>query len=402
MDGFAVRAADTPGELPVAFRVAAGIAAARPAPDGTRRRASRPAAPCPTAPTRSSRSRSSRTAAIVVDRSGRGERRPARPAARRRRPRRRRRRRAGTRLGAAQIGALAAAGVAKVVCSARPRVAVLATGSELRPPARRSRRGRSTSRTARWSPPLSQRAGAEVDVLPVVADDEEAHREAIAARSRGGRARHLRAASRWASTISSAGSRPSSACEEIFWGVAVKPGKPLSFGVRERDARVRPAGEPGVVARRGARLRRARAPGASGATREPSALRDGRLGDRVSPEPAPGRVRARASASTTARRALLEADRRPGVAHDRRARPSRTRSSTCRAARARSRRRSSSASSRSTSERARRTRRIGPAAAARLRPHRARSARARARRPVPRLQPRRARGAPSRAGDSRR
>src|SRR5581483_7051826 len=38
---------------------------------------------------------------------------------------------AGVRLGAAQLGALAAAGVASVVCAARPRVAVLATGSEL-------------------------------------------------------------------------------------------------------------------------------------------------------------------------------------------------------------------------------------------------------------------------------
>jgi molybdopterin molybdotransferase len=32
MDGFAVRAADTPGELPVAFRVAAGVAPPGPLP----------------------------------------------------------------------------------------------------------------------------------------------------------------------------------------------------------------------------------------------------------------------------------------------------------------------------------------------------------------------------------
>ncbi|MBA3384317.1 MAG: molybdopterin molybdenumtransferase MoeA, partial [Actinobacteria bacterium] len=40
----------------------------------------------------------------------------------------------GSRLGAAQIGALAAAGVPELVCVRRPRVAVLATGSELRTP----------------------------------------------------------------------------------------------------------------------------------------------------------------------------------------------------------------------------------------------------------------------------
>src|SRR2546430_1766885 len=37
----------------------------------------------------------------------------------------------GTRLGAAQVGALAAAGIASVACARRPRAAVLATGTEL-------------------------------------------------------------------------------------------------------------------------------------------------------------------------------------------------------------------------------------------------------------------------------
>ena len=41
---------------------------------------------------------------------------------------------AGTRLGRAQLGALAAAGVAEVACGAVPRAAVLATGTELRRP----------------------------------------------------------------------------------------------------------------------------------------------------------------------------------------------------------------------------------------------------------------------------
>src|SRR5215472_14668045 len=41
---------------------------------------------------------------------------------------------AGTRLGPAQLGALAAAGVAEVTCGSVPRAAVLATGTELRRP----------------------------------------------------------------------------------------------------------------------------------------------------------------------------------------------------------------------------------------------------------------------------
>src|SRR5438128_828258 len=41
---------------------------------------------------------------------------------------------AGVRLGPAQLGALAAAGVAEVVSARRPRAAVLTTGTELRRP----------------------------------------------------------------------------------------------------------------------------------------------------------------------------------------------------------------------------------------------------------------------------
>jgi molybdopterin molybdotransferase len=40
----------------------------------------------------------------------------------------------GTMLGAAQVGALAAAGISEVRCAKRPRVGILVTGSELRPP----------------------------------------------------------------------------------------------------------------------------------------------------------------------------------------------------------------------------------------------------------------------------
>src|SRR5207249_1525945 len=45
--------------------------------------------------------------------------------------------RGGTRLVPAHVGALAAAGVARVVCTRRPRVAVLSTGTELRAPGER-------------------------------------------------------------------------------------------------------------------------------------------------------------------------------------------------------------------------------------------------------------------------
>ena len=93
------------------------------------------------------------------------------------------------------------------------------------------------------------RFGAEVDVLPVVADDEEAHRAAL---ERGLDADVL---------VTSGGVsmgphdlvrrvEAELGVEELFWGVAVKPGKPLSFGVRDVDARLRASREPRVLARR--------------------------------------------------------------------------------------------------------------------------------------------------------
>ena len=54
----------------------------------------------------------------------------------------------GARLGAAQVGSLAAAGIAEVQCAKRPRVGILVTGSELRKPGTSSGPARSTSRTA--------------------------------------------------------------------------------------------------------------------------------------------------------------------------------------------------------------------------------------------------------------
>ena len=61
----------------------------------------------------------------------------------------------GARIGAAQIGALAAAGVAEVAVARRPRVVVLSTGTE-RAWASRSARARSTSRMRRCSPRRSR------------------------------------------------------------------------------------------------------------------------------------------------------------------------------------------------------------------------------------------------------
>jgi molybdopterin molybdotransferase len=138
---------------------------------------------------------------------------------------------AGTRLGAAQIGALAAAGIAEVRCSIRPRVAILATGSELRPPGEPLAPGQIYESNRTMIAAALASSGAAIEVLPVVEDDADAHRAAIA---RGLDADVLVTSGGVSMGPHDLVRRVAAelGVEEIFWGVAVKPGKPLSFGVR--------------------------------------------------------------------------------------------------------------------------------------------------------------------------
>ncbi len=140
---------------------------------------------------------------------------------------------AGARIAAAQVGALAAAGLAHVRCGGRPRVAVLATGTELRRPGEPLGPGEVYEANAALLEVSLVSAGADIERLPAVADDDESHRTAI---ERGLEADVL---------VTSGGVsvgphdlvrrvEASLGVEELFWGVAVKPGKPLAFGVRGR------------------------------------------------------------------------------------------------------------------------------------------------------------------------
>jgi len=139
----------------------------------------------------------------------------------------------GTRLGPVQLGALAAAGVAEVACVRRPHVVVLATGSELVQPGAPLGPGQVYESNALMLTAALAAAGADVERLPPVADDAEAHRAAL---ERGLEADVL---------VTSGGVsvgphdlvrriEAELGVEEVFWQVAVKPGKPISFGVRGR------------------------------------------------------------------------------------------------------------------------------------------------------------------------
>ena len=138
----------------------------------------------------------------------------------------------GARLGPAQVAALAAVGISEVQCAKRPRVGILVTGSELRPPGEPLGPGEIYESNGLLLATALQLAGAVPAQLGVVADEPEEHERAME-----------RALLGFDMLVTSGGAsvgphdlvRATQAklrVEELFWGVAVKPGKPVAFGVR--------------------------------------------------------------------------------------------------------------------------------------------------------------------------
>jgi len=231
MDGFAVRAEDTPGELPIAARVAAGVPSTEALEPGTAAAIATGGAVPEGADTVVPIERvvecdghveiSDRLELATHIRPRGGDVRTGEVAVA-----------AGTRLGPAQIGALAAVGVGEIVSSRRPRVAIIATGTELRSPGDELELGEIYESNRPMLAAMLARFGAEVDVLSVVADDEDAHRAAF----EEGLAADVLVTSGGVSMGPHDLVRRIEAelgVEELFWGVAVKPGKPLSFGIRD-------------------------------------------------------------------------------------------------------------------------------------------------------------------------
>jgi molybdopterin molybdotransferase len=230
MDGFAVRSGDTPGVLPVGARIPAGS----PAPRGLRSGEAMGIATGGVVP-------EGADAVIpfeyVVERDNAveipeqvasganvrprgGDLRAGETVAGR-----------GATLGAAQLGALAAAGVADVACASRPRASVVTTGTELRSPGEQLGPGEVYEANGLILATQLRSAGAIPERPALVADDEEGHREALA--------RGLESDVLVTSGGVSVGPHDlvrrieaELGVEEVFWRVAVKPGKPVSFGVR--------------------------------------------------------------------------------------------------------------------------------------------------------------------------
>jgi molybdopterin molybdotransferase len=138
---------------------------------------------------------------------------------------------AGVRLTPARLAAAAAAGVAELACVRRPRVVVLATGSELVDPGRPLRPGQIYETNSLMLSTALTATGAEVMAQPPVADDEDATRAALEL----GLSADVLVTSGGVSVGEHDLVRAAEqdlGVEEVFWRVAMKPGKPVSFGVR--------------------------------------------------------------------------------------------------------------------------------------------------------------------------
>jgi molybdopterin molybdotransferase len=145
---------------------------------------------------------------------------------------------AGRQLNAATLAAIQAAGVAQVDVARRPRVAALATGSELVSVGRALEPGQIYESNLTAIVAQARDAGADVTAAEIVVDDRDAT-EAAFARALAG-----------ADVVVSSGGvsvgphdhvKPVMAAlgvREVFWRLAHKPGKPLWFGVAPGGALV--------------------------------------------------------------------------------------------------------------------------------------------------------------------
>ena len=232
MDGFAIRAADVPATLPIVARVAAG----RPAPRGLEAGEAMAIATGGVVPDGSdcvvpiedveeserevTIPRSGVSGVNVRDRGG--DLRAGDTVVV-----------AGTRLGPAHVGALAAAGVSSIRCHRVPRVVVVVTGTELAAPGEPLAPGEIYDANGFILATQVRSAGAETALdrvargVGVVLDRRQPlHLGADVLVTTGGVSVGVYDLVRAVEA--------DLGVEEVFWRVAVRPGKPVAFGVRGR------------------------------------------------------------------------------------------------------------------------------------------------------------------------
>jgi molybdopterin molybdotransferase len=141
---------------------------------------------------------------------------------------------AGTRLGPAELGYAVAAGAGELIVARRPQVAILCTGDELRAPGDPLGPGQIHNSNAPMLEALTRRSGGVAQPTERVPDVPDATTAALA---RGLETADVVVVSGGVSVGPHDHVKPALEAlgvRELFWGVALQPGKPTWFGERER------------------------------------------------------------------------------------------------------------------------------------------------------------------------
>ncbi len=139
--------------------------------------------------------------------------------------------RRGRRLEPADLGVAVHAGLAALDCAMRPRVAVLATGDELRPPGTPLGPGQIHNSNLVTLAALAEREGCALSLARQVPDDPAATREAIAQALAAADVVVLSGGVSVGPHDQVKPALEALGVQERFWRVALRPGKPTWFGV---------------------------------------------------------------------------------------------------------------------------------------------------------------------------
>ena len=140
---------------------------------------------------------------------------------------------AGQVLGAAELAVAASVGAGVVGCRRRPRVSILVTGDELVEPGQPLADGQIRNTNGIAIEAQAREAGAEITSRATVGDDFRATIEALASALQA----DVAVTTGGVSVGPHDHVKPALAelgVEEVFWGVALRPGKPTWFGTRGR------------------------------------------------------------------------------------------------------------------------------------------------------------------------